>query len=166
MIFSQLQTQLEQLKMVLSKIQDEHFCQPISHLGNATIGQHTRHIIELLQCLIEGKKTGKVDYINRVRDLSIETDRTNAIAHISILTQIIRGEDVDLNLHTEHNSQEFDKDVNTSFFREIIYNTEHATHHLALIKVGLIEMKLYVFEDTFGFADSTLKYKSSLVPQT
>jgi hypothetical protein len=44
----------------------------------------------------------------------------------------------------------------------MVYNTEHAIHHLALIKVALIEMQLQVIDENFGMAYSTIKYKATL----
>jgi hypothetical protein len=52
--------------------------------------------------------------------------------------------------------------VTTTYFREIVYNIEHTIHHLALIKVALIELKLSLVDNNFGMAYSTIKYKSSL----
>jgi EAL domain-containing protein (putative c-di-GMP-specific phosphodiesterase class I) len=51
--------------------------------------------------------------------------------------------------------------VSTTFFREIIYNAEHAIHHLALIRVALRVMKLDIVGDDFGMAYSTIKYLSA-----
>ena len=52
--------------------------------------------------------------------------------------------------------------VPTTYFREVVYNTEHAIHHLALIKVALIEMKVDLVSDNFGMAYSTIKHKNSI----
>ena len=54
--------------------------------------------------------------------------------------------------------------VFTTYFREIIYNTEHTIHHLALIKVALIEMQLIdLVDDSFGMAYATIKYKKEKI---
>ncbi len=166
LIFSELKEQLMQLSEVLSKIEDEQYVRPIVHLGGSTIGQHTRHIIELLNCALKGKSEGVVDYVNRTRDLSLENDRSKALASIALLTPMLKGEDVSLNLITTLQNDAEQSMVQTTFFREIVYNAEHATHHLALIKVALIEMELQIFDDRFGYAYSTLQYKASFSPQS
>jgi hypothetical protein len=51
--------------------------------------------------------------------------------------------------------------VYTSYYRELAFNAEHATHHMALIRVALIEMGLSIVTDDFGVAPATLKYKSA-----
>jgi len=65
-------------------------------------------------------------------------------------------------LLVEEIEEAIESTVTTTYFREIVYNTEHAIHHLALIKVALIEMNLDVVADDFGMAYSTMKFKSSL----
>jgi len=49
-----------------------------------------------------------------------------------------------------------------NYFREVVYNTEHTIHHLALIKVAIIDMKLDIVDNDFGMAYSTIKYQASL----
>ena len=54
MVFIQLEQQLQLLINLLSNLDDEQYTRRISHLSNASIGGHSRHIIELLQCAING----------------------------------------------------------------------------------------------------------------
>ena len=165
MIFIQLQEQLQQLSATLSQIDDQPYCTPVKHLSGATIGQHTRHIIELLNCALEGKKTGTIDYINRLRDLTLESDRKKAMAVLNELITMVDGDDETLYFNAGSTSAANKTIVTTTFYREIVYNTEHTTHHLALIKVALIELNLFVFNENFGVADSTIQYKASLALQ-
>lgn len=162
MIFLQLKEQLNLLSDLLSTIEDEHYLFPIVHLDNATIGQHTRHIIELLNCALEGKKTGVVDYINRVRDLSIEKNRRLALGMLRQLSGLLHEEDVALSLIAGEDCKSEIVKVKTTFHREIVYNTEHTVHHMALIKVAMLELNLPITDHRFGYASSTLQYKASL----
>jgi hypothetical protein len=75
MIFIQLSRQLQSLSRLLLNLTDEQYNQKVAHLGNSSIGGHTRHVIELLHCAIDGYSTGQVDYVNRKRNLLLETDR-------------------------------------------------------------------------------------------
>ncbi len=161
MIFIQLSQQLNSLSNLLLSLRDEHYTHKIEHLGNASIGGHTRHIIELLQCAIAGYHSGEVDYINRTRNLEIENDRMLAISMIDKILQEVNMPEKELSLFVEQMDDLKAFTVNTTFFREIVYNTEHAIHHLALIKVALIEMKLDMVEPDFGVAYSTILYKAS-----
>ena len=163
MIFKQLLQQLQYLKNLLCHLSDEHYNTNISHLANSSIGAHTRHIIELLMCATDGYCSGEIDYINRKRNLSLETDKFLAINRIIELEKEIVKPDKSLLIVTEKLENIFERIVSTSYFREIVYNTEHTIHHLALIKVGLIELKMDIVEQDFGMAYSTIKYKAAQV---
>lgn len=159
MIFLRLTNQLELLHQLLFTLSDEEYCYKIQHLRNASIGAHTRHILELLECATEGYCNRKVDYTNRKRNLFLETDRLLAINRISAVITKIEKPDIKLVLITE---DELSEPVSTTYFREVVYNTEHTIHHLALIRVGLIEMGLDIVSDGFGVANATIKHMESL----
>lgn len=158
MIFIQLNEQIKSLRNLLLLLNNQQYNQKVTHLGNASIGGHTRHIIELLKCVIEGYNTGKVDYINRQRNLLLETDRQLAMQELHLLTRQIIQPDKQMHLVTECDTLSV---VSTSYYREIVYNAEHTVHHLALIKVALREMELNITSDDFGMAASTIKYLST-----
>ena len=159
MIFLQLKQQLNALNDLISKLNDVQYSQKIAHLGNASIGGHTRHIIELLLCATDGFSTGEVDYINRKRNMELENSRM--IAQNSIQSILVKISKTDKKL--ELIIEDGENVVNTTYYREIVYNTEHTIHHLALIKVALIEMNLDLVDENFGMAYSTIRFKASLV---
>ena len=162
MIFTQLKQQLDSLNQLLFLINDEQYSRKIVHLGNASIGGHTRHIIELLQCLMKGYELNEVDYFNRKRDVGIELNKSSALHTLKEIQNILFRPDKRMFLKEENFTSAINSSIETTFFREIIYNTEHAIHHLALIKVALVEMNLHIVNDEFGMAYSTIKYKESL----
>ena len=162
MIFTQLTQQLLSLRNLLAQLSDEHYTVQIAHLGNASIGGHTRHIIELVQCAVNGYYAGEVDYVNRKRNLALETDKALAQQELENVAYSLRLPDKILNLTVDQIEGHPMQDVQSTYYREIVYNTEHTIHHLALIKVALIDMKLHVVDADFGMAYSTIKYKTSL----
>ena len=161
MIFIQMTEQLKSLSNLLLLLNDRQYNKKIVFLGNASIGGHTRHIIELLKCVTDGYNLGKVDYLNRVRDLSLETDKISATEQLTEMIDQVTKHDRQMRLVTETNEEGLMNVVETTYFREIVYNTEHAIHHLALIRVALREMKLDIVDDDFGMAYSTIKYVST-----
>lgn len=163
MIFLQLSQQLQLLRKLLLNLSDGQFTNKVAHLGNSSIGGHTRHVIELLQCAIDGYSTGEVDYVNRKRNLLLETDRMLAQSVLQQLDGLIKVPDRQLSLVVEQIEGAIElTNVNTTYYREVVYNTEHTIHHLALIKVAIIEMKLDIVDNDFGMAYSTIKYQASL----
>lgn len=161
MIFFQLAEQLKSLNNLLILLNDSQYKQANAFLGNASIGGHTRHIIELLKCATDGYQSGEVDYLNRVRNLSLETNRQLAMQELTSLQYEIVKADKLLRLVAETDEVDSSRFVGTTYFRELVYNAEHTIHHLALIRVGLREMNLDIVGEEFGVARSTLTYRLS-----
>jgi hypothetical protein len=164
MIFERLKQQLGALSGLLERLSDAQYMLQIPHLGHASIGAHTRHIIELLQCAVLGYQSGKVDYDNRVRNLDLQHNKDIAQIALHQLASQIEASDKTLKLVVASQGDAPEPPVETTYLREMVYNTEHAIHHLALIKVALIDMKLDLVDAHFGMAYSTIKYKATLEP--
>jgi hypothetical protein len=126
-------------------------------LSNATIGQHTRHIIELYQCLIEGYPTGKINYDERKRNPLYENDIPAALEVIREIQQNLEQPDKEVSIFcgTDDNSV----CIESNYYREVLYNLEHCIHHQALIKVALLSIKNINIAEGFGVAPSTLQYR-------
>ena len=133
------------------------YAAPCLALSNATIGQHTRHIIELYQCLLVGYVTGEINYDNRKRNTLYENDITAAVDSIKEIQQQLRQPDktVKIFCQDEHSSIS----IESNYYREVIYNLEHCIHHQALIKVALLSINDIKIADGFGVAPSTLQYR-------
>jgi hypothetical protein len=157
MIFIQLTDQLQSLGNLLILLNDREYTHSNRFLGDASVGGHTRHIIELLKCAVEGYNTGNIDYFNRARNLSLESDKFIALQELRMLERQIIKADKDLKLSLEGPVSPFY--IRTTYYREIAYNTEHTIHHLALIRVALREMNLDIVGDDFGVAPSTTRYR-------
>lgn len=158
MVIQQLVDQINVLKQLLFSLSNQHYAQKINFLSDASIGAHTRHIIELIKCVTNGYANGQVDYINRDRNLLLEQNRELAIQEIDALVLHLDRNDRGMLLLTESWANNHSMMVSTTYYREIEYNKEHTIHHLALIKVALREMDLSLVNDSFGVAYATLKY--------
>ena len=73
---------LRQINEVISQTGHLEYASSLSVLFGSSIGMHVRHIIEFYQCLLEGSKSGTVNYDARKRDLLIETDVHHATTNI------------------------------------------------------------------------------------
>ena len=134
-------------------------CHP--ELSNATIGEHTRHIIEMYQSLLNNYENGVVNYDKRERNLSIQTDVEFAINCIkNIITTI---EKPNRALILEQGVNEIFYSISTNYERELLYNLEHSIHHQALIKVALIKNPVIKICENFGVAKSTIEYRNQCV---
>jgi hypothetical protein len=149
-----------QLSQTLHLLSNEHYVHPGKALFNATIGQHTRHIIEMFICLEDGYDIAVVNYEKRKRDLRIETDKEFACTLLKEVYDELNKPNKDMVLEAGYNEDSNDLIAfDTNYFREIAYNLEHTIHHMALIKVGIREVSDMEIPEGFGVATSTIKYR-------
>lgn len=157
-LFSSIKESFTQLNVVLNSIGDFEYTLPSPVLSNATIGQHTRHIIEMYQCLLNGYEAGLVCYDHRKRDVAIETNKTLAQRLMVEITQQTERPNKEMQLKAVYGDATAEElNVSTNYYRELAYNLEHTIHHMALIKVGLKELNIIAVSDTFGVASSTVR---------
>lgn len=154
---------LEQLADVCRQVEHEHYSHPLETLSMSTVGQHIRHTLEFFICLERGVERGVVNYDKRQHDKIIETDKTLAISAIrtikEFVTRVAGDKSLALEVGYDLNSEKY-VTIQTNFSRELVYNIEHAVHHMALIKIGVREIAPYVqLPSDFGIAASTIRYK-------
>mgnify|MGYP000347888393 FL=1 len=158
MFKSSLET-LEQFKKVLSELPKDCYSQSCKILSNASIGQHTRHIIELYLCLIKGYDIANVSYDRRERNLKIEEDLVLALERLTFIQEHLEKPNKVIKVNYELGGEENQLDSN--YFREVMYNLEHTIHHQALIKVGIRHFSTQEIPASFGVAPSTIQYRKA-----
>jgi hypothetical protein len=149
-----------QLSETIRLLSPSQYVQQCSNLGNNTIGQHVRHVIELFQCLESGYPDNSVNYEKRKRDVVIETNKELALQLLQDIYLQLDRPDKELVLHAsydEHTDEPLS--IPTNYFREIAYNLEHTIHHMALIRVGIKEVSGITLPEEFGVASSTVKHR-------
>lgn len=149
-----------QLAETINRLSPSQYNRQCSNLGNNTIGQHVRHIIELFQCLESGYTDNSVNYEKRKRDAVIETDKELALLLLKDIYSKLDKPDKELTLqacYDEHSEQPVS--ITTNYFREVAYNLEHTIHHMALIRVGIKEISDIILPEEFGVATSTIKHR-------
>ena len=160
---------LDYLKAALNQLTDEQFSRPLEVLSNSTLGMHVRHILEFYTCLIKATKQNDIiDYDSRVRDTSLELSTQNCINAIGNISAYLEGVENDISMKLAVNYA-FDCDeaqdkmtIDTSLYRELQYNIEHAVHHLAIIKIGIRALEdAFDLDDNFGIAASTIRNKNA-----
>ena len=161
MLKSSVINNLSELSHLLQQLQPEEFTQQHVELSNATIGEHTRHIIEMYQCLLCSYKAGNVNYDLRKRDLQLQSKIEIALNEINTLKETIDLENK--KMIVSQGKEAITLSVETNYFRELLYNLEHSIHHQALIKVALLKFPHVTINEDFGVARSTIEYKKQCV---
>lgn len=127
--------------------------------NGVSIAEHLRHSYEFYHCLLLGLSAKEINYENRLRDRTIESNLDYAIIRMIELKAQLESphEDVRIKLFSKEAQNNL---VNTSFERELVYCLDHAIHHQALIKIGLKEQEFsHLVSQDFGVAYSTLRYR-------
>jgi uncharacterized damage-inducible protein DinB len=151
---------LQQLHDLVEQLTEAEFSGRLSILSGSSIGMHLRHILEFYECLFEGLQTGTVNYEKRRRNLRLENEKTFALQALQDLCQrLLAGtRDVLLQLEVEEGET-----ISTTFQRELVYNTEHCIHHMALLRIGLESCCPQVrLPEDFGVAPSTVRHRQSV----
>ncbi len=157
-------TQLLDLTYQLSL---EAYAMPLPVLSGNTLGKHLRHIVEFYDILLRDYPSGHLNYDARTHDRSLETDIQLAIGKLQELSEAI----YEIPTHTHLLlSASFSKEtseevqVESTIGRELLYNLEHAIHHMAIMAIAIRQHfpEIHIPEN-FGIAYSTLRYQTQPV---
>ena len=158
MLIPSIKNALDELSDLLKQLSKEDYTLPCYGLSNATIGEHTRHIIEMFQCLNIQYDNGIVNYDLRKRDYLIQTDTNFAEKTIKEIISNLDKKNKNLQLQQIVDGEELL--LETNYNRELLYNLEHCIHHQALIKVALLQSESITVDANFGVARSTIEYRN------
>jgi hypothetical protein len=158
MLLSYINYNLDELIGLLKQLSDEEYSNPCANLSNSSIGEHTRHIIELFQCLENQYESGVITYDNRQRNVLIQTNTDFAIQQIEQIQRNLNKENKNIVLKQKIQSHEITTESN--YYRELLYNFEHCIHHQALIKVAVLQYSTITIDENFGVARSTIEYRN------
>jgi uncharacterized damage-inducible protein DinB len=155
-----------QLADLVNQIEESDFVKPSDALGKSTIGQHLRHTLEFFICFENGFESGLINYDKRAHDKLIESDKYIALATINRIIEFIsKLNDRVLKLEVGYDLHSEDYiTIDTTATRELVYNIEHAVHHMAIMKIGIREVANYIIlPSDFGIAASTVRHKEKTV---
>lgn len=155
---------LRQLTEVVGQFTNAEYARPVDVLSGKTIGKHVRHILEFYELLLNSTQTGWLNYDHRQRDLVLEIDTDEALRRISRIDRAINRLDLNqpLTLETDLSAVGMESVlIPSSLARELLYNIEHAIHHMALIQVAVKNVFPFVeLPAHFGVAYSTVQHQS------
>jgi uncharacterized damage-inducible protein DinB len=160
---------LKQLANLVSDVSQDDFVKPSQSLSHSTIGQHLRHTLEFFICFEKGFNAGIINYDKRAHDKLIESDKLIASATIERIINFVNNLQQDKSLKLEV-GYDLDKEefitIDTTATRELVYNIEHAVHHMAIMKIGVREISpLTKLPAEFGVAASTVRYRETVTTE-
>ncbi len=156
-------TILNKIGNLVQQINDNDYSLQLDLLSGNTIAKHIRHILELFVQFHTGIILNQINYDKRERNLLIEHNRTYTINFINELKEkinSIENSDSSILLNTLVNDNEFL--IKTSIERELVYNIEHAIHHMAIIQIACKHCFEYIkLDKNFGIAYATIQYQNT-----
>lgn len=158
MLIPSINNSLNELVALLDQLSDHEYTKPCPQLSNATIGEHTRHIVEMFQCLDNFYDSGLVNYDKRERNIVIQTNTEFAIKSIVEIQNNLEKENKKIELQQIIDGEEIR--IESNYLRELLYNLEHCIHHQALIKVAILQCENVQIDANFGVARSTIEYRT------
>lgn len=161
MLIQSINTSLDELIGLLNQLSQEEYSKSCFELSGSSIGEHTRHIIEMFQCLNRNYDSGIVNYDKRERNTLIETNKGFAVQMILDIKNSISKENRNLELQQMIDGNAVS--IQSNYYRELLYNLEHCIHHQALIKVAILKYENVAVDANFGVARSTIEYRKQCV---
>ena len=161
MLLESIRQSLDELIYLLDQLSDQDYSKSCQALSNATIGEHTRHILEMFQCLEQSYDSGILNYDNRQRNKQIQTETEFAKKCINQIKKELKSENKIIYL--EQFIDGLSMRIQSNYYRELLYNLEHCVHHQALIKVAVLQFENIIIDENFGVARSTIAYRKQCV---
>ena len=150
---------LDELSDVIDRVSDQVFARKPAGKPSGSIGAHVRHCLDHVSALLEGARTGRMSYDERVRGTEAETDRLAALTRIRALTQTVLDVDPRLiprcvRLRVRLDARGTTTEVQSTVGRELAFVISHTIHHNATIAILLSEIGTDL-PNRFGVAPST-----------
>ncbi len=164
MLFTSIKNNLRELTQLLDKLSAQQFSHNCEVLSGGSIGAHYRHIIEIYTCLLSNYDFGKINYDNRKRDIKMQTDPEIAVEKLSFIEKNIERINKKLTLKQCLNDTEVI--FETNYYRELLYNLEHAIHHQALIKIAVNSFQNIDISEYFGVSPATIAHRNKCDQQS
>ncbi|WP_316636418.1 DinB family protein [uncultured Flavobacterium sp.] len=161
MLLKSIRQSLDELISLLNQLSDKDYVKSCEALSNATIGEHVRHIVETYKCLENGYESGVLNYDNRERNIRIQTETNFAKQFIEEIKVGLKNENKIIYLEQVIDGLAIR--IQSSYYRELLYNFEHCIHHQALIKVIVLQLGGISVNENFGVARSTIEYRKQCV---
>jgi hypothetical protein len=158
---------LQQLIDLLLQLDPSIYAQPLPLLSGSSLSGHVRHIAEFYMCLFQGLESSQVDYDARERNPALETDNLFAIQTLEAIVASVKEVQEDKTIYLKATYMA-DRPllVQTTLYRELIYNLEHCIHHLATIRIGVSALSnQYTIPKNFGVAPSTIQHRQTTCAQ-
>ncbi|WP_411824577.1 hypothetical protein [Leptospira sp. 'Mane'] len=158
----QIISQLHKLGKILNELKEEEFTEKDSLLCGSSVGQHVRHTLEFIECLVNTKEGEILSYDDRKRNLVLESSLDFALEVIAETELRLAGYIPPEKIRLKHILNESDHSItDTCGERELLFVLDHMIHHMALIRIAMENKFQWILLPVdFGYTPSTLIARS------
>ncbi|UMB54267.1 DinB family protein [Lutibacter sp. A64] len=149
---------------LLQNISDEDYRNTSIAPYYSSIGTHTRHILDVFDCIFEGLPVDEINLVNRKRNNLAENFTEKGIDYFNTILKKLKQLD----------QSEFDRIVkvkddlglgivtaNYTLGSILIQAHSHAIHHFASLGYVIFQLGIELPDEDFGFNPTTPKSKSN-----
>lgn len=152
---------LNQIESILHQVNKENYSLSLSILMGNSIGKHVRHILDLFECLLTNSENEIISYDSRTRNPKIELSPQFALQKIEQIKTQLQDLDLYQRVQLQQKTGFESHLIETTIQRELLYNIEHAVHHMAIIRIGIEQnFDHIVIPENFGIAYSTIEHRA------
>jgi hypothetical protein len=149
---------LGQLLDLCRRLSPSEYARPLPVLSGYSVGTHVRHVLEFYDLLLN-HGAGPLSYDHRKHDRQLETCPAGTARKLETLLAGLDAlpPDGPLVLETRLSpGNDAPVRVPSSYPRELLYNLEHAIHHMALIRIAVNSLyPALSLPESFGVAYAT-----------
>lgn len=156
---------LKQGRQLIKALSDELYREGVAPLGKSGVGCHFRHCLDFYTCFLDGLPMGRIDYDQRCRNSSTETDRNSATRVIDSIIESLEDllqapPDHPVEVSVDCPGEELGGPFwsRSTLLRELQMLSGHTVHHYALIGM-LLRARGFDPGAKFGVAPSTLQFE-------
>ncbi|MDV7185648.1 DinB family protein [Lutibacter sp. TH_r2] len=145
---------------LLENISDEEYSNTTIAPYYSSIGGHTRHILDVFDCIFEGLQASNVNLIKRKRNTLVENKTAEGIQYFkSIISKLESIENHDLNeiIQVTDDLGEGVVTANYTIASVLIQAHSHAIHHFASVGYVISQLGIDLPDEDFGFNPTTPK---------
>jgi uncharacterized damage-inducible protein DinB len=150
---------LDQLKDVISRLDQTAYATAPRNKPSGSIGAHVRHCLGHVTAFLDGVSSGALSYDRRARGTRVEHDRHAALSELDALTEALLDVDPStldrpLRLEVQLDPAGAAYSVVSTVGRELAYVISHTVHHHATMAVLLSDAGA-ILPERFGVAAAT-----------
>jgi hypothetical protein len=154
---------LHQLEQMLERLSDEQFARKPAGVAASSIGKHVRHNLDLVEVLLAGLETGRIDYERGRRGSDVERSRAAALEAVRRWQRELIGRrwpapDRPLRLSLLLAPEAEPIEVESGLERELAFVLSHTIHHNSLIG-ALASLEGVTPPADFGYAPATIAHR-------